>query len=76
MDPMPTNLGIDDRLVEEARELGRHRSKKEAVNAALEEYVRLRKQPELIRLFGTIDYDAAYDYRAERRRSLSRGRRQ
>ncbi|MGH9491575.1 MAG: type II toxin-antitoxin system VapB family antitoxin [Terriglobales bacterium] len=64
---MPTNLGIGDRLVEEARALGRHRSKKDAVNAALEAYIRQRKQPEIVRLFGTIDYDPAYDYRAERR---------
>ncbi len=33
---MPTNLAIDDRLVELAQRLGRHKTKKDTVNAALE----------------------------------------
>jgi Arc/MetJ family transcription regulator len=65
---MPTNLAIDDRLIAEAQKLGRHRTKKEAVSAALDEYIRRRKQQEIVSLFGTIDYDEAYDYKRERRR--------
>ena len=65
---MPTNLAIDDRLLEEARRIGRHRTKKETVNAALEEYIRRRKQLDVLALFGTIDYDAAYDYKKARHR--------
>ena len=64
---MPTNLAIDDRLIEEARKLGRHRTKKEAVTAALDEYIRRRKQRRVVALFGTIDYDETYDYKQERR---------
>lgn len=64
---MPTNLAIDDRLIEEAKKLGKHRTKKEAVTAALDEYVRRRKQMEIISLFGTIDYDPEYDYKRARR---------
>ncbi len=64
---LPTNLALDDRLIEEAKKLGHHRTKKEAVNAALDEYVRRRKQLEIISLFGTIDYDDNYDYKRERR---------
>jgi Bacterial antitoxin of type II TA system, VapB len=64
---MPTNLAIDDRLIEEAKRLGKHRTKKEAVTAALDEYVRRRKQMEIISLFGTIDYDPEYDYKHARR---------
>jgi len=64
---MPTNLAIDDHLIEEAQKLGRHRTKKDAVNAALDEYVRRRKQQEIISLFGTIDYDETYDYKRARR---------
>jgi len=41
---MPTNLAIDDRLIEEARKLGHHRTKKETVTAALDEYIKRRKQ--------------------------------
>lgn len=68
---MPTNLAIDDRLIEQAQKLGGHKTKKETVNAALDEYIRRRKQVELIRLFGTIDYDPGYDYKRERSKKRS-----
>jgi hypothetical protein len=55
-------------LIEEARIVGGHKSKKEAVAAALAEYVQRRKQMGIIKLFGMIDYDPAYDYKAERQR--------
>lgn len=63
---MPTNLALDDRLINEAVRLGRHRTKKDAVNAALDEYIRRRKQQRILSLFGTIDYDQTYDYKRER----------
>jgi Arc/MetJ family transcription regulator len=64
---MATNLALDDKLIEEARKRGGHRTKKEAVTAALEEYVRRRKQLEIVKEFGTVDFDPRYDYKAERR---------
>ena len=64
---MPTNLDLDDRLIEEARKLGRHRTKKETVTAALDEYIQRRKQQGILALFGTIEYDDAHDYKSERR---------
>ena len=63
---MPTNLDIDDSLIEKARKLGGHKTKKEAVNAALDAYIRRHKQLDVIKLFGTIDYDESYDYKRER----------
>jgi hypothetical protein len=54
--PMPTNLAIGDRLIEEARQVGHHGTKKEAVTAALDEYIRRRNQMQILDLFGTIDY--------------------
>ncbi|HEY2967851.1 MAG TPA: type II toxin-antitoxin system VapB family antitoxin, partial [Casimicrobiaceae bacterium] len=36
---MATNLDLDDKLIEAARRLGRHRTKRDAVTRALEEYV-------------------------------------
>ena len=63
---VPTNLAIDDRLIAEAQKLGHHRTKKETVNAALDEYVQRRKQQQILSLFGTIEYDGAYDYKRER----------
>jgi Arc/MetJ family transcription regulator len=64
---MPTNLAIDDRLIEEAQKLGRHRTKKDAVTAALDEYIARRKQQDILKRFGTIDFDERYDYKHERR---------
>jgi Arc/MetJ family transcription regulator len=61
-------LAIDDKLIEEARRRGRHKTKEEAVTAALEEYIRHHKQLRILKAFGTVDFDPAYDYRAERRR--------
>ncbi|HTM39093.1 MAG TPA: type II toxin-antitoxin system VapB family antitoxin [Terriglobales bacterium] len=63
---MPTNLAIDDRLIDEARKLGRHRTKKETVNAALDEYISRRKQQAILALFGAIEYDEDYNYKRER----------
>jgi hypothetical protein len=64
---MPTNLAIDDRLIDEARRVGNHKTKKEAVTTALREYIDHRKQLEILKLFGTIDYDPTFDYREMRK---------
>ena len=64
---MPTNLALDDQLIDAAVKAGGHRTKKEAVTAALQEYVRYRQQVQVLRLAGQIDYDPRYDYKAERR---------
>ena len=64
---MPTNLALDDSLIAEARRIGHHVTKKAAVTAALQEYINRRKQMEILKLFGTIDYDPAYDYKKARR---------
>lgn len=65
---MATNLQIDERLMQEALELGGHRTKRAAVEEALQEYVMRRKQLQVLDLFGTIDYDEDYDYKAQRKR--------
>jgi Arc/MetJ family transcription regulator len=65
---MATNLALDDKLIEEARRTGGHKTKREAVTAALDEYIRHRKQLRLIEAFGTFDFDPAYDYKTERHR--------
>ena len=65
---MATNLALDDKLIEAARRIGDHKTKKEAVTAALREYVQYREQLRILELAGTIDYDPAYDYKAERGR--------
>jgi hypothetical protein len=64
---LPTNLAIDDRLLEEAQKVGRHRTKRETVTVALQEYIEHRKQQEILSLFGRIDYEPSYDYKRERK---------
>lgn len=61
-----TNLAIDTRLIDEARRLGNHKTKNEAVIAALEQYIRWRKQLQFLDHAGTIDYDPTYDYKKMR----------
>ncbi len=64
---MPTNLDLDDKLIAEAKRLGRHDSKKAAVNEALAEYVARRKRKRVLDLVGEVQWDPDYDYKAERR---------
>lgn len=63
---MATNLALDDRLIEEARRAGGHRTKREAVTAALDEYIRRKRQLEVLSHFGTVEFDPDYDYKGER----------
>jgi hypothetical protein len=63
---MATNLAIDDGLINEARRIGRHQTKKAAVTAALHEYIQRRKQEEILNLFGTVPFDASYNYKKTR----------
>ena len=65
---MATNLALDDELIEEARRAGHHKTKKEAVTAALDEYVKRRRQLRILEAFGRFEFDAAYDYKAGRGR--------
>jgi Arc/MetJ family transcription regulator len=67
--PMPTNLAIDDRLLDEAQRIGGHRTKKATVTEALEEYIQRRKQARILELFGTVQFDPKYNYKKQRSRT-------
>ena len=54
---MPTNLAIDDRLIEKAKRIGKHKTKKAVVTEALHEYIQRRRQLEITKIFGQIEYD-------------------
>jgi len=64
---VPTNLAIDDELLEQARSAGGFRTKRETVNEALREFIARRQRVGLAKLAGTVEYDARYDYKKERR---------
>jgi Arc/MetJ family transcription regulator len=63
---VPTNLHIDDRLLDEAQRLGKHETKRETVDQALREYVARRKRLKALEAFGTIGFHTAWDYKADR----------
>jgi len=52
---MATNLALDDQLIREAQKVGKHKTKKEAVTAALT-------------LAGKMDFDETYEYKKARDR--------
>lgn len=66
---MASNLAINDNLLNTAFTIGGYSSKKETVNTALQEFIQRRKSEELINLFGTVEYDADYDYKKLRARN-------
>ena len=65
---MATNLAIDDNLLIQAQNIAGLKTKKDTVNQALKEFVQRRKQEEIISLFGEVNYDNDYDYKAMRSR--------
>jgi len=66
---LATNLQLDDRLIDKAVKLGKHQTKRAAVNQALKEYVENLEQEKLLVLFGNLDYDPEYDYKKQRKKT-------
>ena len=60
---MPTNLAIDDKLLNACKKIGGHKTKRETVNEALQEYLRRRKRMKLLDLVGKIDFRPGWDPR-------------
>jgi hypothetical protein len=48
--------------------VGGQRTKREAVTEALEEYIQRRRRLELVKYFGKVDFDPAWDYKKARRK--------
>ena len=55
-------------MLARAVELGGHRTKRETVTEALQEYVQRRRQQRVLESFGTIDFDQTYHYKRQRQR--------
>ncbi len=66
---MATNLAIDQDLLERAVRVSGEKTKTAAVRLALQEFVARREQAGLIELFGSLDWDPQFDYKAERSRT-------
>lgn len=65
---MATNLAIDPELLQRALEVSGEKTKTATVTLALRELIARREQARLVDLFGTLEWDADYDYKAERSR--------
>lgn len=65
---MATNLSIDPELIDRALEVSGEKTKKAAVTKALQEFIARRRQKRLRELFGTLEWDENYNYKAERER--------
>jgi len=63
---MATNLALNQDLLERAFVLSGEATKQAAVTRALQEFIARREQKRAIELFGKLDWDAAFDYKAER----------
>ena len=64
---LATNLQLDDRLIERAVKLGKHKTKRAAVTQALKEYVEHLEQQKILVLFGQVEYDPKFDYKKQRK---------
>ncbi|MBW7925225.1 MAG: type II toxin-antitoxin system VapB family antitoxin [Burkholderiaceae bacterium] len=65
---MATNLAIDPDLLDRAVEVSGERTKKAAVTRALQEFIARREQRRIAELFGKLEWDQSFDYKAERSR--------
>lgn len=66
---MATNLQLDNRLIEKAVKLGKHKTKRAAVTQALKDYIEHLEQQKILSLFGNVDYDPEYDYKKQRKKA-------
>jgi hypothetical protein len=65
---MATNLSLDPDLLDQALAVSGERTKRAAVTKPLEEFIARRRQKGLLELFGKLEWDTSFDYKAERNR--------
>lgn len=65
---MATKLAIDPDLLERALEVSGERTKKAAVRKVLQEFIARREQRAVAELPGQLDWDPAFNCKAERSR--------
>jgi Arc/MetJ family transcription regulator len=64
---MPANMKLDDRLVKRAVKLGRFKTKEQAVNTAVSEFIQRHQRRLILDLYGKIQFDTEWDYKRMRR---------
>ncbi len=63
---MPSNLAIDDKLLNQAYKMGGFKSKKDTVNEALATFIKLTKRQGLLKLAGMVPKISGYHYKKSR----------
>jgi hypothetical protein len=66
---MATSVAIDADLLARALSVSGERTRTAAVKRALEEFIARRQQGRIVELFGTLEWDPEFDYKAARSRS-------
>ena len=64
---MPKNFKLDQQLIEQVVRLGKFKTKWEAINSALAEFVARRERFRILELEGQIDFHPDWDYKQMRR---------
>lgn len=63
---MRTHIVLDENLVAEAMRYAKVRSKRELVDLALREFIAAHRRRDVAELFGQVEIDPDYDYKALR----------
>lgn len=63
---MTIDLDFDPDLLERALSVSEERTATATVTLALQEFIARREQRRVAELIGTLEWDASYDYKAER----------
>ena len=66
---MATNLALDPELLDRVVAVSGAQTKKAAVTLALKEFIARREQRKIAELFGKLEWDDSFDYKAGRSRS-------
>ena len=66
---MATNLALDPSLLDRVVAVSGESTKKAAVTLALQEFIARREQRRVAELFGQLEWDSGFDFKAERHRA-------
>ena len=65
---MKNSISVDSELMKQAMKIGKESDPEILVTLALREFINRRTQKGILELFGKIDWDPSYDYKAGRGR--------
>jgi Arc/MetJ family transcription regulator len=63
---MRTNIEIDDKLMKEAQRLSGLKTKRAVIDAALRMFVRVKRQSDILKLAGKVEFWDDFDGRKDR----------